>query len=499
VASAAVSSPLVLGMATQASTDLLHAALSSWRQCHGRVVFTEPGQVFILKGGYLFAGNLTLDASALAKPVTLRTDEPTPNGLMAFIPGTWQGVTTAPSIVARNIVFADHRRVRTEGSGGTYLMGGVISMQGGACSAVFEACTFRNNELFLSTNGTGGCGAAAIRIAKPTLARFDDCVFENNAATCHSNSAAGGAVSIVEPLGPVSFSRCRWRNNKVIANMPNAGAARPFASGAAVFLSNEPAGAARQPISFSQCVFEGNEAHATPLNTEANLDVVACGAVCGETHVVRHVALDMSFTQCTFAGNTAAAHLPPGTAGDAKARLTVYGAAASFFAGATADFTDCVIKENAAHIEDHSPVAGNTNRVYGGGVLLNGATASFTATRFVDNSAIGPVDARGGGLYAMGANSPTLAAATRVDIARSIFSGNHALALGAAGRHAYGGAVGVVCSSSSSACGISVEVVGSNVVENSATLQETVATTGAAAAFARKLGSLCVGARIMYA
>lgn len=479
-----VASPLVLGEATPASTGLLHNALSKWRNCHGRVRFTEPGQTFTLHTGYILSGNLTLDASGLAAPVTIRTGTTMETSFLTFTPGT----SITPGILARNIVFADHKRVRTGASGGTFALGGIISMQGGPNWAVFESCTFRDNDLFFSTNGTGGCGVAGVRVSKPTLARFDDCVFEGNSATCESNNAAGGAVAIVDPLGPVSFTRCRWTNNKVTANIPMAAVSRPYASGAAVFLSNEQA--TGQPVAFSQCTFTGNEAHATPLLPEATFDAAACGAVCGDTHVGKPALLDVAFSDCTFTSNKAAAHLPPTTGATAKVRLSVYGAAVGLFAGSAARFTDCVIKENVASAEDYAPVLGLSNRVYGGGVLLNGAAASFESTQFIANSAIGPVDARGGGLYVMGAANPSLQQGpSSVTVSRSTFFGNRALALGPVGTWAFGGALGAACSSTSATCRIPVQLVDSIVKDNSATVQETTVAAGGpkeANAFARK-------------
>lgn len=486
-----VASPLVLGEATQPSTDLLHIALSAWRNCHGRVLFTQAGQTFTLPGGYVLSRNLTLDASGLSAPVTLRTGTPVEGSLLAFTPGT----NTIPGILARNIVFADHKRVRVDGSGGTFAMGGIISMQGGPSWAVFESCAFRNNELFFSTNGTGGCGTAGIRIGKTTSARFDDCVFEGNSATCEANNAAGGAVAIVDPMGPVSFTRCRWTNNKVAAKIPSGAVSRPYASGAAVFLSNEQATPEPIPISFSQCSFEANEAHVTPLLPEATFDAAACGgAVGGDTHVGKPTLLDVAFSDCTFTGNKAAAHLPPNTGVTAKVRVSVYGAAVGLFAGSTARFTDCVIKENVASTEDSAPVLGLSNRVYGGGVLLNGAGATFEATQFIANTALGPVDARGGGLYVMGATNPGLQQVpSSVTISRSTFFGNRALALGPAGTWAFGGALGAACSSTSATCRIPVQLVASIVKDNSVTIQETTVVAGGpkdANAFARTLTTL---------
>lgn len=475
-----MSSPLVLGAATRTNVELLHSALSGWRQCHGRVVFIEPAQTFTLTGGYIFGGNLTLDASGLAQPVTLRTTAPMEKSFLSFVPNS-PGLT--PSIVARNIAFAGHRLVRTGASEGDWSMGGVISMQGGHSVAVFESCAFRDNELFFRSSGSGGCGVAGVRVVSPVLARFDDCVFESNTATCQANNAAGGAVGIVDPVGPVSFTRCRWTNNKVTATIPLPNS-RPYSSGAAVFLQNEQP--ATQPVSFTECVFEENEAHVAPHNMVSNIDTTVCGAVCGDTHVGKPVLLNMTFARCSFTGNTATARLPADAQDTAKTRLTAYGAAVGLMVGSTARFTDCLIKHNVARVEGISSVTGHVNRAYGGGVLLNGAAASFEGTHFLDNSAVSPVDARGGALYTTGANNPALAQGDHaLIIVRSTFSGNRAMAPGPAGRSAYGGALGVACTSTSKTCRIPVHMADCRVLENSARLQVTVATGAGAAAYAR--------------
>lgn len=69
-------SPLYVGAANATNLDRLHRALNGWRSnCDGTIIFTEPGAVFVLEGGYNPTNvSLTLDASGSMFPSRSRIE-----------------------------------------------------------------------------------------------------------------------------------------------------------------------------------------------------------------------------------------------------------------------------------------------------------------------------------------------------------------------------------------------------------------------------------------
>ena len=448
-----------MGVANATNLDRLHRALNGWRSnCDGTIIFTEPGAVFVLEGGYNPTNvSLTLDASGLAAPVTLthRGGGLAKGTLLSFGAaklGIVQGV------VARNIAFANNVRSAVNGTGA---QGSVIQMPGG--TALFESCRFLNNSIVASFHPSvtaGACNGGALRFQNCTSLRFDDCVFEGNSATCDGRMGTGGAVSIGDIAGPVAFNRCSFTGNKV--NTTLSVAVKAASVGGAVFV--ELATALPQAVSFSSCHFEGNEAQGMGFLTTSVAALYVGGAAVGTDPTPAKInPLSISYTDCSFVGNTATGSL----SSNSTMGLQVLGGAVLSHTNATSTVKGCTFTGNTAVSLSNpttppTPTITATVLAGAGALYVSGLAATIEFTSFINNSAASLTEVRGG---AAGVH------ATFSSISNTTWTANRASATGPFANRVYGGGLVSTCRN----CRLSLSSC--VLVNNSATLTGTLLST----------------------
>lgn len=431
----------------------------------------------MLAGGYQPNGGITLDASALDKPVRLmhRSGNPNVPGLLNFLRAA---SGPQPTLVAGKIDFVDSVRSALKSVNGTLLSGNAIIMAGG--TAAFESCRLLNNSVVHRTTGWGACGGGALRLSGLTSTRFDDCVFEENTATCEGRTGSAGAVWLQDPLGPTEFNRCSFSGNRLLTTITMEGP-KPAALGGAVFVENNLKTSAS--IAFTKCAFVGSQVQGwttIPSNANPNgrLVHVAGGAVSMDPF--RLSLLDLIYTDCVFEGNSVTGYADTSSTGV----LNVQGGAVAHTSGSAA-FSVCNFKSNAAATSSYSKASSSNDiRTSGGALYLNSVAATIDASNFKDNSALAATDARGGavGIQATFGPSSTF-------IKSTTWVSNKASANGEYGRGAYGGGLGATCQPGSSTRTCQLSVISCVLKDNSATLMGTTVSTSS---YARKFALLVV-------
>lgn len=473
---------LYLGASNATSLDLLHKALTNWKNCQGTVFFTEPaaGATYVLAGGYQPNGGLTLDATALDRPVRLmhRSGNPTVPGLLNFAKNS-NG--PQPTFVARNIDFVDSVRSALNSVNGTLLAGNVIIMAAG--TANFESCRFLNNSVVHRTTGWGACGGGALRLTGLSSARFDGCLFKGNTATCEGRTGSAGAVWLQDPLGPIVFNRCSFTGNQLRTIVTMEGP-KPAALGGAVFVENNLKTSAS--VAFTQCTFVDNKVQGwstipSTAGPMGQLVHVAGGAVSMDPF--RLSLLDTSYTECSFQGNTVTGYADTSSTGT----LNVHGGAVAHTSG-NAKFLACDFNTNEVATTSYSKASTSTTvRASGGALYLNSVAATIDDSQFTDNSASAATDARGGALGIQATLGPS-----STFIQNTKWVSNKASADGSTGRGAHGGGLATTCQAGAATRTCQLSVVSCILKDNSATLTGTTLPT---TSYARKFAlivCLCV-------
>ena len=419
---------------------------NNWKNCTATILFTEPGAVFVLAGGYInIVGNVILDASALASPVTLTSTNGNSRSQQFF------ALTTKGSaFVAKNINFANNARQVHSTSGTATVVGNVLFLSSGMAS--FESCRFSNNSLSL-TSAAGvnvGAGGGALRFAACSYVRFDDCSFEGNSVTVESRFAVGGAVSIAEPVGPSIFNRCTFVGNKIATTYTFAGG-RAFTCGGAVYAEYQPPSSptpANQSVTFTSCTFQSNEARAAASLALTGLPAfhVAGAAVATEPMAPKPTNLDFTYVNCSFRGNTATGS---SVNISSTTQINVFGGAVSHSYG-TVNVTSSTFLDNAAINSGFTTTPTPTPPVYrafGGAVFFNGVVATVDSSAFTNNTASAAVEGRGGGLSTQlhVISATTGPFVNTLAISNTTWIANKVLVNGGYGRSAYGGGYAMSC------------------------------------------------------